>query len=1409
MTDRKYPTLDDLGGADYITESFIDPETPFYDKDLINPAPERGFSLDEEKKPEQGIPAATEQPATPDGPPASDEDLTSQPVRRSNLPDSQLVREAEEDGTLDEVRQLADRVPQPKLEKQEKDESGPKYGWLGKDWGVMSPEKADKEITEIIATTDQTLEILNTKRDRMKTFADQNPNHPWVKELDKMIMDKVAEGMAAKEMQLGLTQKFTLGKGRASLENVISEFTRMYAMEISSLGTGLQMLKEKTGLGEVNYDENFLKDLGDGIREGVEKAFPGDPARQHQFLDKLTRGGGSMAAFYLAGGVAKAAGMSAKKIGVTVSLFGAGVEGQSLFEEASQNVYKDRALGLNSFQSEEARKAAFLWGSLFGLSEGLPIGHLFGQGRTFIKKALEQMLEEGLQEGFQQFGGNWTAKSLAGYDPKRKLSANVMEAAMLGAILGSMGGGGFAVVSYVANRNQNIAPFILYPEKIIESTTFAEKMAQEYDLSVDELRKGAEDFMTLSPQERGQALRSARRIARIARGEVEPSAEELAKMNKSTGIGSKDDKAAKLAEGMKKVVEQQKAPDDDVDYDVQPSKDEIDFFTVTRNAQVDLDAKASIKFTDRPHSDLYDLGAKLAANEAGADLAITNEERAHIFKTFRDFIVAEPAAGLPFEQPADVDSLALEFFKRESAKAADVDGSYEAGDMLVNRTARIKWLRKLGERFSVDEALIEGLGQSEEDLFNEQVSEEQKDIELLEHEIEIEEAEIENAKALIKEASNGAELKAARLARAQAVENRDRALADIGKIKTARDKATKKTPRQMKEEAAAKGQEKRSERRWKPTGQTESLTPPMEAQKRYQDLIYTAMKKHNEAVEEHGSSSPQAKRTLDRLEDVNQLIKERLDVAAGKQAPEKPLEGRASQLADLIAGANENPATAATLKAAGVEMPAVNPQDLIKQMGLDLDLADLGGIADTAQDTLKSLQKIVGDIDTQETAIGDYREWIKAIESHELRQAAQESMDSIVAGIRFVNKHGESIAKLGDNPLDMIKMMPVLAEGAKIAERIDSSIDKVDRAVSPEDMEQGYALYEKYGDELRNLYELSQGLEGIKLPDNLDDLIKGVGAQDLEQAAPAVEQIAETKKEQQLVTRTEIAKQTKVEAVTQALESIEGRVTKAALFDAVREFKLIKDHADEKKLANKLMAEIKLELIARAGGEVNEQGEPNIRTRKNADGVIVHSLDDLKKKFKRVKTVKADGSSGVISATALQRVGYEMDINVWDHRYRIHGYRTDTNEWTVVDKGIQKGNVGYKWSGGEVANKEAIPPKNTQVAYIKLKGQSELLQIPMHKVEDYIDGHWKPASPNDTAPSRPIVGSKGTKTTPRTRRAYKGLVTIGKRVVNEGKRPPISKQRPKGVSVGTITTDLAGRKTSAVHPWRRPHYRCV
>lgn len=188
-------------------------------------------------------------------------------------------------------------------------------------------------------------------------------------------------------------------------------------------------------LRDKNSYKSALKPYSDVLERSIDALTPIDE-KDDSYWAKILSGAGSALGFAAGGAIAKGL-----KIPVALAspLLGAATEIGSASEEMD-------AAGIDPNRKD----AAIALAGTTGLTEAFGLGRAldkFGLKRPFIEKAFN-ILEESGQEAFQGYLGNVNAALVGAYDPKRPLSKDVLESAVIGGVIG----GGAQALSGLAER---------------------------------------------------------------------------------------------------------------------------------------------------------------------------------------------------------------------------------------------------------------------------------------------------------------------------------------------------------------------------------------------------------------------------------------------------------------------------------------------------------------------------------------------------------------------------------------------------------------------------------------------------------------------------------------------------------------------------------------------------------------------------------------------------------------------------------------------------------------------------------------------------------------------------------------------------------------------------------------------
>lgn len=213
--------------------------------------------------------------------------------------------------------------------------------------------------------------------------------------------------------------------------------------------------------GNPNLDENAYLQAVTKVQQEFERAFPGDPGRANEFLSQLSSGLGSMASFYVGGGVMKALG-APMTLGTVITGAATGADQQ----------YRD---AMRYGASPAARLISIYIGAGLGATDAIPIDRALsfmnrasggGAVTKILMASVSNGIEEMTQEMGQQLGQNLLAKTL--YDNSRDIFAGVKDAGAVAFVLGMFFGGGTAftqaLTQSIANR-MDLPPPNLTPQQ--------------------------------------------------------------------------------------------------------------------------------------------------------------------------------------------------------------------------------------------------------------------------------------------------------------------------------------------------------------------------------------------------------------------------------------------------------------------------------------------------------------------------------------------------------------------------------------------------------------------------------------------------------------------------------------------------------------------------------------------------------------------------------------------------------------------------------------------------------------------------------------------------------------------------------------------------------------------------------
>lgn len=198
---------------------------------------------------------------------------------------------------------------------------------------------------------------------------------------------------------------------------------------------------------ESDWDNPVIQTARD-IESLAQKYFPGDPARQYQFVDQVGKGVGSTVAFYGAGVLASIARLGERGVMGATALAGIAAQSSEEFEAVSKAMKAGDA-------TDRDMLLVMLSSIPIGAAEALPFAQTTSRTvsprlRTWLSgklgektadnliarggMAMEQAIEEMLQESSAGFATNVVARLT--YDPRRNLLEGVPEGLAVGGVVG-------------------------------------------------------------------------------------------------------------------------------------------------------------------------------------------------------------------------------------------------------------------------------------------------------------------------------------------------------------------------------------------------------------------------------------------------------------------------------------------------------------------------------------------------------------------------------------------------------------------------------------------------------------------------------------------------------------------------------------------------------------------------------------------------------------------------------------------------------------------------------------------------------------------------------------------------------------------------------------------------------------
>jgi hypothetical protein len=201
--------------------------------------------------------------------------------------------------------------------------------------------------------------------------------------------------------------------------------------------------------------ETGLYQVGQTISDWAREVFPEDEARQYEFSGRLAEGFGSMVGFvgpsaavslFVRGGPRTMALIA----GGTASVTGAFSQAGHITDDALRAMQEGRTVDGRPI-TEENLRWAYGMGLVGGITEGVPVAHLFvGHKGLWMRAVLAQAIEEGGQEFGQQVLENVVAR--ANYHDQRQWDENAWEGLLIGGILGGGMEGGRRAGGYARGR---------------------------------------------------------------------------------------------------------------------------------------------------------------------------------------------------------------------------------------------------------------------------------------------------------------------------------------------------------------------------------------------------------------------------------------------------------------------------------------------------------------------------------------------------------------------------------------------------------------------------------------------------------------------------------------------------------------------------------------------------------------------------------------------------------------------------------------------------------------------------------------------------------------------------------------------------------------------------------------------
>jgi hypothetical protein len=350
-----------------------------------------------------------------------------------------------------------------------------KLGAMGSSWGMMTPEEqkawsAEREtkLADFARVQDTTAtglrqEAASPKADNsdpLFNYFSQALDTARVKDADQFEQGAQKSRDELRSIQKGTADPVRKTATRSAVENLVRGVgADVGAGLVETIGIAAGYATRAVSGDKIDPADNALYKVGQSIREYVEKRFPGDERRQDELAQQLARGAGQVAALYGPNAALRIVGAGTKTMVGVSTATGAGMEGSSLFNEATAAMREQEKKASSKRQTaargpvdpitEQDRFINFMGGIGLGATEAIPLATDFAGSmrgwRRVLAKGAEQGLEEGAQEAGQTMGENILAQNT--FDPERRTMEGVGNAIAVGGILGILGGAGSEAIT--------------------------------------------------------------------------------------------------------------------------------------------------------------------------------------------------------------------------------------------------------------------------------------------------------------------------------------------------------------------------------------------------------------------------------------------------------------------------------------------------------------------------------------------------------------------------------------------------------------------------------------------------------------------------------------------------------------------------------------------------------------------------------------------------------------------------------------------------------------------------------------------------------------------------------------------------------------------------------------------------